>query len=392
MLKQPASQVLAFLGLHNLAVSRRQPKGENGTLISMADCQNIQLDDEGGVSSRDGNTLAMPTTGITAAFNIESYQYGYIVDNGTLKRVNKDLSTADLGIVSIQPTEWLEVGTRVFMSTGYLIDNNALMPWVTPVPVQPDIIIGTGYLAAGQYQLTITSISPDGRESGSCEVIPLNLADNSGLALVGTQNCMVYITPLNGSVFYEVGIGVTVIDSIAQLSSKSINPNLLIMQSVPQGIDKIAYYNECLHCSIYDKPTNSSSIFFSKPFLFNVFDWFSDVISDIAGEIRLLYGMPEGLLIGTDREILLYNVDSGTTKLAGYGVASGKPIKRNRDGQIFIQSLRGVCTMPFKNLTGDKYTAPLGGECSTAILDSSGTELFITITDGFGQTEDSVDF
>ena len=76
----------------------------------------------------------------------------------------------------------------------------------------------------------------------------------------------------------------------------------------------------------------------------------------------------------------------------GYGVASGKPIKRNRDGQIFIQSLRGVCTMPFKNLTGDKYTAPLGGECSTAMLDSSGTELFLTITDGLGQTQDSTDF
>jgi len=388
----PTQQVLAFLGLHNLAQSRRQPKGEGGTLISMADCQNVQLDDEGGASSREGNTLAMPTTGITAAFNIESYQYGYIVDNGALKRINKDLSTQDLGTVSTQHTEWLEIGTRVFMSTGYLIDNNVLMPWKNPVPVQPDVIIGTGYLAAGQYQLTITSISPDGRESGSCEVIALNIADNSGLTLVGTQNCMVYMTPLNGSVFYEVGIGVTVIDSITQLTEKSINQQILITQSVPPVVDKIAYYNECIHCSIYDKPTNSSSIFFSKPLLFNVFDWFNDVISDIAGEIRLLHGMPDGLLIGTDREILLYNTDSGITKLAGYGVASGKPLTKNRDGQILFQSLRGVCTMPFKNLTGDKYTSPLGGECSTAILNSSGTELFVTITDGLGQTSDSTDF
>lgn len=392
MLKQPTTQVLAFLGLHNKAQSRRQPKGEGGTLISMADCQNIQLDDEGGVSSRDGNALAMPATGITAAFNIESYQYGYIVDNGVLKRVFGDLSTVDLGTVSTQPTEWLEIGTRVFMSTGYLIDNNALMPWVTPIPVQPDVIIGNGFLAAGQYQLTITSISPDGRESGSCEVVPLNLHDNSGLTLIGTDNCMVYMTALNGSVLYEVGIGVTVIDSIIQLTEKSINVDRLITQSVPPVVDKIAYYNECLHCSVYDKSTNTSSIFYSKPFLFNVFDWFEDVISDIAGEVRGMLGMPEGLLIGTDREILLYNTDSGITKLAGYGISSGKPIKRNRDGQIFIQSLRGVCTMPFKNLSGDKYTAPLGGECSTAMLDSSGTELFLTITDGLGKTEDSVDF
>jgi len=391
-LKQPTSQVLAFLGLHNKAQSRRQPKGDNGVLISMADCQNVQLNDENGVDSRDGYALVSSTTDVTAAFNIESYQYGYIVDNGILKQVNKDLSVKELGTVSTQHTEWLEVGTRVFMSTGYLIDNNVLMPWATPIPVQPDITIGTGFLLAGQYQLTMTTIMPDGRESGSCEVIALNLNDNSGITLSGTESCMVYMTELNGSVFYELGVGVTVIDSIDQLSIKSINPDRLITQTVPPEVGKIAYYNECLHCSVYDRPTNSSAIFFSKPFLFNVFDWFSDVISDIAGEIRLLHGMPDGLLIGTDREILLYNVDSGLVKLAGYGVASGKPLTKDRDGNIFFQSLRGVCTMPFKNLTGDKFTAPMGGECTTAVIDTSGTELFITVTDGIGQNEDTTDF
>lgn len=388
----PTQQVLAFLGLHNKAQSRRQPKGDSGVLISMADCQNIQLNDENGVDSRDGYTLASTTTDVTAAFNIESYQYGYIVDNGVLKQVNKDLSVKELGTVSTQHTEWLEIGTRIFMSTGYLIDNNVLMPWATPIPVQPDVTIGTGFLLAGQYQLTMTTIMPDGRESGSCEVIALNLPDNSSITLSGTGSCMVYMTDLNGSVLYELGVGVTVIDSIDQLSIKSINPDRLITQTVPPEVGKIAYYNECLHCSVYDRPTNSSAIFFSKPFLFNVFDWFSDVISDIAGEIRLLHGMPDGLLIGTDREILLYNADSGLVKLAGYGVASGKPLTKDRDGNIFFQSLRGVCTMPFKNLTGDKFTAPMGGECTTAVIDTSGTELFITVTDGIGQTEDSVDF
>lgn len=392
MLNQPTPQDLAFLGLHNKAQSRRQPKGDNGVLISMADCQNVQLDDENGVSSRDGQEFACSTTDVTAAFNIESFQYGYIVDNGILKLVNKDLSFKYLGTVSTQHTEWLEVGTRVFMSTGYLIDNNVLMPWATPMPAQPDVTIGTGFLLAGQYQLTITTIMPDGRESGSCEVMALNLPDNSGITLSGTDSRMVYMTELNGSVFYEVGVGVTVIDSTDQLSLKSINVDRLITQTVPPEVGKIAYYNECLHCSVYDKPTNSSAVFFSKPFLFNVFDWFTDVISDISGEIRLLYGMPDGLLIGTDREILLYNVDSGITKLAGYGVASGKPLTKDRDGNIFFQSLRGVCTMPFKNLTGDKFTAPLGGECTTAVIDTSGTELFITVTDGLGQNEDTTDF
>ena len=253
-----------FLGLRNKAVSRRPPHGEG--VISLAECQNIQIDTQGGISSRDQHSSVFTGSSITAGFSVESNQYGYLVDSGVLYRIEEDLSTTSLGSVSTQSTEWLEIGTSVFMSTGYLINNDTLLPWETPIPPQPTITITTGFLLAGQYQITTTTIMPDGRESGSCDVIALNINDGEGIALSDTTGRMVYMTERSGSVFYEAGIGTTLIEDVNQLSGKSINQSLLLSQTVPMGVEKIAYYNQCLYASIYDPEANSSAIYFSKPF------------------------------------------------------------------------------------------------------------------------------
>jgi len=399
------SKVLYFLGLRNKADSRRQTKGDNNTAISIYDCENVYLDDEGAFNSREGFFEAMQSGNITAAFAIESTQYGYIVDNGELKKVTStvnasdgtviktNLMTTDLGPVSTKPVEWLEVGTQVFMSTGFIINNNKLIPWSVPIPNQPSIAVTSGHLPAGQYQLTMTQLMPDGRESGSCEVIALNLQENSGLILQGTDNNIVYMTALNGSVFYEVGMGIQLINSIADLTNRSINKALLLANPLPPDISKIAFYDGALHCAVYDHVNNQSAVFWSnkQQMLPHIFNYFEDVINGITGEIRMLYGTEDGLLIGTDREILLYDV--GIKKLAGYGVTSGKPLKKDRDGKAYFQSLRGVCVPhPFTNVTGDKFIQSLGGNSSTAIIETEGSQHFVTITDGTGLPEDTTDF
>lgn len=369
--------------------SRKGKKGEYSELISLAEAKNINIDDEGAVSSRDGYVQSLPFGNVTAAYSMSHNRYGYIVSNGVLYRVNPDLSTIELGNVGTQPVQWLEVGTRVFMSTGFIIDNDVLIPWRVNPPNTPVITVVSGYLPAGQYQLLITKILPDGRESVSSDVIALNLSDDSGIELTGIAGCMVYMTDANGSAFYEVGYQINYIGAID--GGKSINQYLILNGALPENIGQIAFYQGSLHCSIYDKETDLSAIFYSVYMLFHVFDYDTNVISDIAGEIRLLHGMDNGLLIGTDRAIYLYS-DGNLSKLAGYGVPVGKPLMVNRDGSVFFMSLRGVCTMPFQNLTEDNFTMPLGGECVTGIINTEGFESFITITDGAGFAEDSTTF
>src|SRR5574343_82281 len=384
-----SKKVHRFLGLHNQMRSRKGKKGEYSELISLTEAKNISIDDEGAISSRDGYVQSLQLNNVTAAYSMSHNRHGYVVSNGVLYRVNPDLSTVELGKVDAQPVQWLEVGTLVFMSTGFIIDNDELNTWRVFPPNEPVGSVISGYCPAGQYQLLLTRIMPDGRESVSSNVIALNLSDDSGVELKGIAGCMVYMTDTNGSVFYEVGYQVNYIGAID--GGKSINQYLILNGALPENIGQIAFYQGSLYRSTYDKETDLSAIFYSVYMLFHVFDYDTNVISDIAGEIRLLHGMDDGLLIGTDRAIYIYS-DNSLSKLAGYGVPIGKPLVVNRDGSVFFQSLRGVCTMPFQNLTVDNFTMPLGGECVTGIINTEGFENFITITDGTGFAEDSTTF
>jgi hypothetical protein len=371
--------------------SRKGKKGEFSELISLAVAKNINIDDEGAVSSRDGYIESLALSNVTAAFSMSHNRHAYVVSDGVLYRVNPDLSTIQLGSVGTQAVQWLEVGTRVFMSTGFIIDNDNLIPWAIQPPSEPVVAnVVYGLLPAGQYQLLVTSILPDGRESASSGIVALNLPDNSGLDLMGTVGCMVYMTDTNGSVFYEIGYQTNYIGAVAD-GGKSINQDLILNGTLPDDVRQIAFYQGSLYCSTYDKTNDLSAIFFSCYMRFHVFDYDTNVISDIAGEIRLLHGMDNGLLIGTDRAIYLY-ADESLSKLAGYGVPVGKQLIVNRDGNVFFQSMRGVCTLPFQNLTGDNFTMPLGGECVTGIINAEGFESFVTITAGTGVAEDSMTF
>lgn len=382
--------VFAFLGLHNRARSRNQPKGD-GKLISLATAQNIDIDDEGAVSSRDGYVLSIPLTSGKNGFSVMRFTYGLVVDNGWLKRISPDGDVIVLGEVEDSYTEFLEVGNKIFLSTGYIVDDGVLIHWAVEPPLPPVVAVTGGSLKAGVYQITITRITQDGRESGSSAPVILTLEDNSGLLLSGTDGCMVYITEANGAVYNQAGYELLEVLELPK-HRRPIISELIVKQTVPVDIGKIALYDERMWCSYYDVENDRSALFYSARYLFHIFDYFSGIISGIDGIIRMLHGTPDGLLIGTDRAIMLFSNDSGLTYLADYGVPAGKPLAATRSGEVFFMSLRGVCTLPFKNLTGEKFTCSLGGECTAAIVESSGNERFLLITDGTGLPQDSTDF
>jgi hypothetical protein len=107
--------------------------------------------------------------------------------------------------------------------------------------------------------------------------------------------------------------------------------------------------------------------------------------------VRLLVGTEDFLLIGTDKEI--YRFDGLDLKrLARYGVPPGKVYQFSRDDELFFQTVRGVCKMPFENLTEAKISVPYGTYCTTGLISQNGLEKFITVTDGTGGTEDATVF
>lgn len=377
MASDPAATIKSFLGIRNVAQSRRQPIG------ALAEAVNIDVDDEGGILSRPGYRKSLNLTDVSAAFSPLNSYVAYVVDDGSLKRISPNLQVTTLGIVPITDTYWVEVGTRIFMSTGFIVEDDQLKPWFIEPPTSPLIQVTSGSLPAGQYQVTMTVVADDGRESPSCSVAVLDLPEKSGLQLAGVSGCNVYISDTNGANLYLAGYEASYIGALE--TAIPLDPALLLTTPISGVLGPIAYYDSCMFVTQYDQVTDTSTVYWSKPFFWHVFDVFEDYIQ-VPGEVRLLYGHDEGLLIGTDRDIWAYNGEA-ISKLAKYGVPLGRCLAFTKDGGVLFQSNWGVCTFPFQNLTMEKVVFPPGKYCATAVVNTHAMSKFITLTDGLGVPE-----
>jgi hypothetical protein len=147
----------------------------------------------------------------------------------------------------------------------------------------------------------------------------------------------------------------------------------------PQGVTVVSWFEASLYCA--QPVDNNTVIWQSKPFHYHLYDY-DEAYIQVPGEVVAMERSAEGLCIATTKAIYLYN--EALTKLADYGVVRGRPIVRLPSGQLLIYSVRGVCTIPFQNLTEAKVSLPPGRECSTAVVDSGGISRFIALQDGGG--------
>ena len=381
-----------FFGLRNLQQSRRADEGEDRLGISLSATLNIDIDDEGGIINRPGYSLTTSGTNIVSAYALRDHTAAYIIDNGQLIELTQNssglLSTA-IGSVPNVDTYFVEVGNQLFLSSGYIVNNGVLLPWAVAPPAQPVAFIGSGSLLAGRYQVACTYVSIDGRESGSCQPIVLQVPANGSVQLVGTFGLNVYITAPNGDVLHFAGNGVTNIVDVTGYAVP-MTTGLLNSFTIPSNIGPIAYYDSCSVYSLYNQNTNTSTIVWSKPFRFHVFSPDEDFIQ-VPSQVRLLVGTENALIIGTDKEIFAWD-GLDLKRLARYGVPPGKTYQFTRDNELYFQTLRGVCKLPFQNLTEEKISVPYGTYCATGLISQNGLEKFITVTDGTGGTEDATVF
>lgn len=372
----PTIDIKTFLGVRNTGQSRRVPVGALATAI------NVDVDDEGGVVMRDGYEKSLAGANITAAYSPLHEDFTYIVDAGVLYRVDPTLNKYALGSVSTEPTYWAEAGNKILMSTGYIVDGDELLPWRVQPPPAPICRATSGSLPAGRYQVLMTATAADGRESGTSYVAILELLDNSGIQITNSSGYNVYLTEGNGTVFYPVGTGVSYIAEATNLVSP-IADALLLNNTLPDSVDQIAYYDTCAYYSQFDQANNTTYIAYSQPYRWHVFDLFNNYLQ-VPGEVRLLVGTKNALVIGTDKAIYLYDGQE-LLKAASYGVPHGHNWSRGTEGYVIINTERGPCTVdPFTNLTQDNVSLPAGRVCSTAIVAKHGITKFITLTDGIG--------
>lgn len=189
---------------------------ESGIGDALRDAVNVMLDPRGRVKRRPGRTQAISASRAHSLFATE--QYLFAVADGEIKVY--DDSGAGLALVATI----LAVGDRYvsFASDGFDVywsngvehgriaeDLSAHPFWVgTPNPVTL-AAASAGGLASGRYEVSVTAVDIEGRESGASSPVQKAITTGQGIDVTlpaipaDCARWRIYVTPPDGDAFYQ---------------------------------------------------------------------------------------------------------------------------------------------------------------------------------------------
>lgn len=359
--------VKEFLGIRNTSPVRSIPDN------ALSAATDVDLDDAGILTQRNGYNRTALLTNVTTAYTTRG-GITYVVANGMLSRVDASLSLVP--IVASSATAFTDFGGVLFTNDGYKVQNDIAVD-ITPPGFNssaPSVVIAAGDWLPGQYSVTYCyRDNVTGIEGASSPITTVTLVANQAILVTPVPvyagyTSVVYMTDAGGSVFYNS-------DNV-QLRDVQILAN-----PMPLGSAAMAIHDSSLWVA-QPQPNGSTVVTYSAPFFYHLFDVVKNYIV-VPGEVRAMESLPEGLLIGTDAAVYIY--DEKLNVLANYGVTAGRPFVRTPDNKVKFFTQRGVCeAMPFTNFTEDKALFPPGVQCSTALVDQNGIQKFVVLTDGSG--------
>lgn len=192
---------------------------------------NVDLDRDGHLSRRDGNTERLPGS-THSLFSNDSILLAVIDNNLVGVTVNEDTGalttqTFHTGLAPNRPVVYADTTERICYTNGIItgtIRNGVRIPWGVqrPASVPALMAVGFGGLDAGIYQVTVTFISDIGEESGAGPAAAVFVVEGQALLVSSIPQPVepnitrvrVYRTEAGGEVFYiaaELPVGVTMI-------------------------------------------------------------------------------------------------------------------------------------------------------------------------------------
>lgn len=202
-------------GINNRARDTEAPLDEFGRPMALREAVNVSLTKTGRPVRRPGRIKRVPGRAHSLfAFNQHLLA---VVDGvmGAYRRAPEGVLTLDTTLATpgerfcTYATDDFSVWWSNGVTSGRIAEDLSVHPfWIdTPAPVQ--LAVGTGALAAGRYEVSVTAVDADGRESGASGAVGVNVPTGGGLivtlpaAPAGTLRWRLYVTPPNGEVLYE---------------------------------------------------------------------------------------------------------------------------------------------------------------------------------------------
>lgn len=197
-------------GLNNRATDA--PLDANGNPAALREAVNVVLDQQGKPRRRPGLTAIVEAERAHSLFDAGAHLLAWV--DGSFNAYDRDMGATPLRAL---PDRYITCATDDFdvywsngVEQGRIAEDLGLHPfWVgTPTPVTL-AVSGAGGLSAGRYEVAVTAVDADGRESGASGPVQATLADGQGLAVTlpalpaGGALWRVYVTPPDGEVFYQ---------------------------------------------------------------------------------------------------------------------------------------------------------------------------------------------
>jgi hypothetical protein len=384
-----------FSGLRN---QQRPERLQPGSLV---DAENVILDDTGALETRPGfsGIIGLLDIGtITDSYPMPHNQYGYVLANGSIYCWDgQSLRTAATGL-SDSKLQFAALSNHLLYAgdndAGWIRNGIHWQPIRVPMPTPPRVEIRTGSLYAGQYQITqvyrhlVTGITSPAHPSMSVDCIEQGLSSvaifpNAPSGWVSD----IYITERNSTVerYLATSYGGQVIYD-GQPLGDALDDWHINTQPLPDlPISGLALSDLRLHAAIYNSNFDTTQYFRSIQGHWHLFRLNREVFSR-GGRCQQMLGVAEGVLIATDREVILWSengTDEGAvTRLAAYGCGREKPIMTDSFGAVTINTDRGLATYPpFDNSGRLKYIPPKAESSRSAIVHQDGKHIALVNAD-----------
>lgn len=204
-------------GLNNKAKANQGPANQNGVQTALREAVNVDLDASGFPRMRRGQVSRVDAPS-HSLFCTESHVLAWTAGDLVAYRVEGD------GDLTLDATLLTGIGDRfvtyasddfdVYASNGLACwrigaDLSVHPFWIgTPDPVGL-AVSSNGGLASGQYDVSVTVVDADGRESAASAPAYVTLTTGQGIVVTlpaaptGTAGWRVYVSPPNGEMLYR---------------------------------------------------------------------------------------------------------------------------------------------------------------------------------------------
>jgi hypothetical protein len=251
---------------------------------------NADVDITGVVKARLGKTLHISLPGAHSLWAGTDCEL--CAANGTLYRI-KDAYAVNVGAisgpkchVSMAEAEGLTYLSNPYWQGVFNPVTDAVSSWGVPLPPGPMLLIGSGNLPAGTYNVCMTNVV-NGELSGNGPISTIQLTSEGGIQVLNRpSDALVWVTEANEPVFYSAGA----VNKVVTVSS--IEPLPSFMCSPPPFMENLCYAFGRIWGSV------GSEVYYSHPYRLGWFKVTSNHYS-FDSEVTIIAKVSTGLFVGT---------------------------------------------------------------------------------------------